>query len=152
MKVEIYLGRALPVLSVLAALGPGLEVLKLLRARELARTIAQYGPLPEIHIPLVDYVTLTLAILLLMAAVMEVCRLRLAAPIALALTTGLWLYYIPGIWDEVTGTYWFASQLGRSTGITWQKLTYQSTSMVCAGVLTALRFRGSLRDKQPSCC
>jgi hypothetical protein len=111
------------------------------KARDLARTITQYGPLPQIHISFVDYLTLSLAIMLLVAVIMEIARLRLAAPVALTIITVLWLYYIPGIWEEVTGSVWFTTKLGRSTGITWQMLTYQILSMLCAAVLTVLRFR-----------
>jgi hypothetical protein len=141
MRAEVYLHRLLPIVSILAALGPGLQALKMFRARDLVRTITQYGPLPQIHIPFVDYLTLSLAIMLLVAVIMEIARLRLAAPIALTIITALWLYYIPGIWEEVTGNVWFTTRLGRSTGITWQMLTYQTLSMLCAAVLTVLRFR-----------
>ena len=67
----------------------------------------------------------------------------MAAPLALVAVVGLWVYYIPGIWDEATGTMWFAMRLGRVTGITWQMLTYQTMAMVCAGIVTYLRIRQS---------
>ena len=141
MKLEVYLGRALPVFGILAALGPGLQVVKLIRGREAVKAIRQFGPLPEIQIPAADYLTLTLATLLLIAAVLQLFRFRVAAPLALAASAGLWVYYIPGIWDEVTGSMWFAVKLGRTTGITWQMLTYQIAAMICAGILTYLRAR-----------
>jgi hypothetical protein len=84
---------------------------------------------------------LSLAIMLLVTVILEISRLRLAAPIALTIITALWLYYIPGIWEEVNGSIWFTTRLGRSTGITWQMLTYQILSMLCAAALTVLRFR-----------
>ena len=141
MRAEVFLHRLLPIVSTLAALGPGLQAVKMFRARDFARTFTQYGPLPQIHISYVDYLTLSLAIMLSVAGIMEIARHRLAAPIVLTITTLLWLYYIPGIWEEVTGSVWFTTKLGRSTGITWQMLTYQILSMLCAAVLTILRFQ-----------
>jgi len=140
MRLDVYLARALPLLSVLAALGPGNGALKMILAPGLAKKITQYGPLPEIKVPLVDYVTLMLAIVLIIAAVLELCHVRLAAPIALASIVALWVYYIPAIWDEMTGSMYWAMKLGRSMGVTWQMLTYQTLSMVCATALTYLRF------------
>src|SRR5262245_38303246 len=92
MRADVFLHRLLPIVSTLAALGPGLQALKMFKARDLARTITQYGPLPQIQIPFVDYLTLSLAIMLLVAVIMEIARLRLAAPIALTIITVLWLY------------------------------------------------------------
>lgn len=141
MRLEPYFSRAFPVLCLLAALGPGLSVVKLLRARAVARTITQYGPLPEIHVPALDYITLSAAVVLLVAAIREVARLRLAAPIALTATVVLGSYFIPALWDEITGDMWFAMKLGRTLGVSWQMAVYQIATMVCAGVLTYIRFR-----------
>src|SRR6516225_8270229 len=63
---------------------------------------------PEIRVRILDYVTLILAILLLVGAVLQILRVRLAAPFVLPAVGGLWLYYIPAIWDEIPGTLWFA--------------------------------------------
>jgi hypothetical protein len=101
-------------------LAPGLQVVKLVHGRQAVKTIRQFGPLPDIRIPAVDYLTLTFAILPLVAAILELFRLRMAAPLALVAVAGLWIYYIPGIWDETTGNMWFAMKLGRTTGISWQ--------------------------------
>jgi hypothetical protein len=89
----------------------------------------------------VDYITLALAIVLLIAAVLQLVRLRFAAPLALVAVGGLWIYYIPAIWDDITGDMWFAMKLGRTSGITWQMLSYQIMAMLCAGILTYLRVR-----------
>jgi hypothetical protein len=94
MRAEVFLHRLLPIVSTLAALGPGLQAVKMFRARDFARTFTQYGPLPQIHISFVDYLTLSLAIMLSVAGIMEIARHRLAAPIVLTITTLLWLYYI----------------------------------------------------------
>jgi hypothetical protein len=80
VKVELYLHRLLPIVSILAALGPGLSVWKMLRDSAAAKTITQYWPLPEIHIPTIDFITLAIATmlciaaLLLGAAVLTYCR------------------------------------------------------------------------------
>jgi hypothetical protein len=140
VKLELYLHRLLPIVTILAALGPGLSVWKLIRARTVAKTITQYGPLPEIHIQTIDYITLAIVIMLFIAALLEVIRLRAAAPIILVTTAGLWIHYVPPIWDEITGTMWFATKLGRSFGVSWQMLTYQTLAMLGAAVLTYLRF------------
>lgn len=140
MKVERYLHRLLPIVSVLAALGPGLSVWKMIRAPGIAKTITQYGPLPEIHVPVIDYVTFALVIMLFIAALLEAIRLRVSAPIILVITLGLWVHYVPSVWDEITGTMWFATKLGRSLGVSWQMLTYQMLTMLSAAALTYLRF------------
>lgn len=41
---------------------------KLIRARAVGKTITEYGPLPEIHIPTIDYITLAIVIMLFIAA------------------------------------------------------------------------------------
>lgn len=140
MKVELYLHRLLPIMSILAALGPGISVWKMIRAPDVAKTITQYGPLPEIHVPVIDYITFALVIVLFIAALLEAIRLRVAAPIILVTTLGLWVHYVPAVWDEITGTMWSATKLGRSLGVSWQMLTYQTLTMLSAAVLTYLRF------------
>ena len=140
VKLEIYLHRLLPIVSILAALGPGIGVWKLFRGRALVKTITQYGPLPEIHIPTIDYITLAIAIILFIAALLEAIRLRAAAPIILVTTVCLWIHYVPPIWDEITGTMWFATKWGRTLGVSWQMLTYQTLTTLSAAMLTYLRF------------
>jgi hypothetical protein len=140
MRLETYLSRAFPILCLLGALGPGLAVVKMLRARVLARTITQYGPLPEIPVTALDYITLLAAVVLLVAALLELTRLRLAAPLALTASVALWSYYIPGLWDQITGEMWFAMKLGRSLGVSWQMVLYEMLTMLCAGALTYIRF------------
>ena len=114
--------------------------MKLLRGRAVAKAITQYGPLPEIRIPVLVYIALSLAIILLVAALLELTRVPTAAPIAFLTTLALWAYYIPGLWDEITGKMWFAMKLGRTAGISWQMLVYQIAAMICTGVLTYVRF------------
>jgi hypothetical protein len=118
-----------------------MHVVTLMVGREQVKKITQYGPLPEIRIPVVDYITLTLSVALLIAGVLQIAGLRVAAPAALVAATGLWLYYIPGIWDEITGDFWFTRLLGHSHGITGQMLTYQISTMIVAGILTYVRWR-----------
>jgi hypothetical protein len=96
--------------------------------------------LPAIHIPFVDYITLTLAIVLLIAGILAMFGWRFAAPIALGATLGLWIDFVPGIWDDITGSMRFEMLLGRSTTRTWQTIVYQVAAMSCSGVLTYLRF------------
>ena len=145
MRLEIYLGRALPVLCLLAALAVGLPVAGLLRGSIVAKNITQYGPLPEIRIPTLDYVALSLSIILLAACVLELMRFRVAAPVALAATLALWAWYIPTLWDQISGNMWFAMKLGRFLGVSWKMVVYQTGAMICAGVLTYMRFRPQAR-------
>lgn len=98
---------------------------------------------------LIDYLTLMLAILLLIGAVLQILRVRFAAPLVFVAVVSLWLYYIPSIWDEITGTMWFTMKLGRTTGISWQMLTYQIMAMLCSGMLTYLRVRQTTENKRP---
>ncbi len=139
MRLEIYLRRVLPVLSLLAALAVGLPVAGLLRI--VAKTITQYGPIPGIRIPTLDYIALSLSIILLAACVLELMRFRVAAPVALAATLALWAWYIPSLWDQISGNMWFAMNMGRVIGVSWQMVVYQTGATICAGVLTYLRFR-----------
>jgi hypothetical protein len=103
------------VFSLLAAFGPGLQVMGWFRARRLIRTITQYGPLPEIHIPLVDYIVLTSAIVLILAAILDIVGLKIAAPIILSGSIWLWiLVYAPGVWELLTGDMtWLLSSQAR---------------------------------------
>jgi len=140
VKLELYLHRLLPLVSVLAAIGPGLSVWRMIRASSVARTITQYGPLPEIRVPAIDYITLAIVIVLFVAALLEVIHVKAAAPIILVASVSLLVHYVPPIWDEITGTMWFAMKLGRSLGVTWQMLTWQALTMLSAGALTYLRF------------
>jgi hypothetical protein len=84
--LERWLGRILPLFCLLAALGPGLSVYRLMQIREFAKTFTKYGPLPEVRASPLDYMTLAVAIILLVAGVLEVIRLRIAAAIALSCT------------------------------------------------------------------
>jgi hypothetical protein len=140
VKLEVYLHRLLPVVSILAALGPGISVWKMIRAPDVAKTITQYGPLPEIHVPTIDYITLAIVIVLFTAALLEAIRVRAAAPIILVTSVFLWVHYIPPIWDEISGTMWFGIKLAQTLGVSWQMLTYQTLTMLSAAILTYLRF------------
>jgi hypothetical protein len=71
VKLELYLHRLLPIVPSWPRLAPGLSVWKLIRARAVAKTITEYGPLPEIHIPTIDYITLAIVIMLFIAALLE---------------------------------------------------------------------------------
>jgi hypothetical protein len=112
----------------------------LFRAREAVKDVTQFGPLPEIHVHVIDYVTLTAALVLLVGALLELIRLKYAAPLILAATVILWIHYLPWMWDSMTGTMWFATKLGRFSGISWQMMTYQTLALLNAGYLTYFRF------------
>jgi len=140
MKLEVYLHRVVPILAILAALGPSVTVGKLIKASEFTKTFTQYGPLPDVELLMIDYATIVFAAGLFVAAVLEAFRLRIAAPAVLVAVIVLWIHYVPSIADEITGTMWFATKLHRSIGLTWQSLTFQTATMLSSAVLTYLRF------------
>lgn len=132
MKTHRVLVWLYKVSGLLAALGPGLHVVHLIRARDFTRTFRQYGPLPEIHILATDCVALASAILLLTVVLLDGFRPRPARRLAKVALGGLWLFYVPRIWDQVTGTDWFARVTNVFVGFPWQMLAYQTVATICA--------------------
>jgi hypothetical protein len=85
------------VLCVLAAMGPGRQVVRHFQARAAAKRITEFGPLPEWPITWVDWLLGGCSATLLIAATMEFGRLRVSAPLALVATMVLWIYFGPGL-------------------------------------------------------
>lgn len=138
-RLQRYLGHALPILCLLAALGPGIRTAGWLRAREVVKTITKYGPLPEIDVFAFDYVVLELAFVLILAGILQVVRVRAAVPLAFAAVMAMWTYYVPYLCDTVTGGMELEFRIGRSHGVSWQMLLYQSLATACATALILVR-------------
>jgi hypothetical protein len=149
MTVERYLHRAAPIFFALAALGPGLQVVRLIQLRSFARTFNQYGRLPEIRIFALDWIVLILASVLLLAAILEMVRSRVAAPFALFASVLLWIYFGPALWAHIRSDGFFEPTPGRSTSLPWQQFVYEIGAMISALVLGYLRFRPSTSPSQP---
>ena len=141
VKMAAYLRVVFIVACLLAAVGPGLNVLGLLRARERARTITEFGPLPEIQVPWTYWLVLGASAMLIVAIVLELAGWRPAAPLALAATLLLWRYFAPGVWAHVAGDGYFEVAPGVSTSIPAQQIVHQIVATLCAVGLTCVRVR-----------
>jgi len=105
-------------------------------ARQKIRTITQFGPLPEIRVSLFDCIVLLFAAILFTAGILAIVRWQYAAPLAFAATIGLLIHFVPAVWDQMTGSYFFGDLVGHTIGTTWQMLLYQVVAMVSSAVLT----------------
>jgi len=150
MRLETYLRRTFIVVSILAALGPGIGVVGLMRARAFAKTFTRYGPLPEIPISWIDWMVLGSAIALLIAAILEVARFRGAAPLALVSTILLWIYFGPGLWAHLGGDVFFEPSPGHATSVPWQQFVYQIAATICTATLTYVRYNVPKPGRRPT--
>jgi hypothetical protein len=145
MKAEKYLSRVLALLALLASIAPGLATVGLIRLRDFARDYRLYGPLPEVQISLIDWLGLVLAGVLIAASLLLIFDGRWAVTVVLIAVSGLWVYYLPGLWEAATGSTSFSLRLGRSMIVTWQMITIQAVTMACAVAVTYLRRARSMR-------
>ena len=127
----------------LAAIGPGLGFIRLVRAREFSKTFTKYGPLPEIHVTAFDWVLFVLAIILLFSVILELFRFRAAPPLALISTLLLWIYFGPGLWAHIAGNGFFEPTPSHSTSLPWQQIVYQIGATFCSTMLTYFRYVSS---------
>ena len=140
MNRVLWLRCAFCLFCILASQNPLFFAVKLSGLQEFSRTYTKYGKLPEIQIPIVVYLAHALAVVLLMAVVLEFLSFKMAAPMALVCTFILWINYLPGIWYALSGDYRLEAVFGTTTPITWQILLFQTGAMACSGVLTYVRF------------
>ena len=128
-------------LCLLAAQNPWLFAIKLRGLLEFAKTYTKYGKLPEIQIPVAVYIAQVLAVILLVAVVLEFLKFRMAAPVGLFRTVTLWAYYLPGIWYELSGDFGLEAVFGTTTPIIgnsasfkleqWRTPGFELTSDMC---------------------
>jgi hypothetical protein len=128
-------------LSVVTAVATGLPVVRILRARQFARTFTRYGRLPEIPIALSQYIVLAAAIVLLLAGLFELIRIRAGAPLALAATASQRVLYGPALRAHLAGDGWFEPVAGSATRMPWQQLAWLIAAMLCAALLCFVRHR-----------
>jgi len=138
---EPILRRALIVLSVMTALATGLPVVRVLRARQFARTFTTYGRLPEIPIAVSEYIVLGAAFVLLLAGLLELIRIRAGAPLALAATASQWALYGPALRAHLTGDGWFEPVAGSATRMPWQQFVWLIAATLGAALLCFVRHR-----------
>jgi hypothetical protein len=136
-----WLRRAFPILCLFAAVGPAFNVIRLLRAREFAKTVTTYGPLPEIPVPALEYFLLGLSVLVLIAGLLELMKFRAAPRIALAGTVAMWFYFGPALWAHLKGDGFFEPGPGLATSVPWQQFAWLTAAMVCSAYLTWIRLR-----------
>jgi hypothetical protein len=141
VKLEPILRRALIVLAALTAVATGLPVVRILRARQFARTFTTYGKLPEIPIALSEYIVLGAAIVLLLGGLLELIRIRAGAPLALAATASQWVLYGPALRAHLAGDGWFEPVAGSATVMPWQQFAWLIAAMLCAALLCLVRHR-----------
>ena len=134
------------VTGALASIGPGMDVMGLLRAREVAKTLTAYGPLPELPIAAIDWLVLALALSLILAVVAEAMHIRGAAWVGLASVLSLWIYFGPGLWAHLAGDGFFEPAPGHSTSIPWQRFVYQIAATVSAVALVCVRWAAVKRE------
>ena len=140
MAMEGQVRALFMVLCVLAAIGPGIAAIRLLRGRSFARTFTDYGPLPEIPFGWRHWVVLIAASLLIAAVLLEISRARDAPMLSLIPLGMLWLYIGPGVWERVVGDGTFEPAPGLRTMVTWQMMLYQVGASLCALWLVRLRY------------
>jgi len=138
---EPILRRALIVLSIITAVATGLPVVRMLRARQFARTFTTYGRLPEIPIAVSQYIVLGAAVVLLFAGFFELIRIRAGAPLALAATASQWVLYGPALRAHLTGDGWFEPVAGSAAVMPWQQFAWLIAAMLCAALLCFVRHR-----------
>ena len=143
MNAELWLRRVFPYSCLLASVGPLVDVSKWIRARKTAVAFTGFGvgPLPEVPISVLDYLALGCALVLSVAAILAFLRRESSAPIALAATVGLWFYFIPGLWDQLSGEMRFATWMGKSVEKSWQMVVYQCAVTGCSVFLSHLWYR-----------
>ena len=135
-------GRGLALVYFLAASIAGSSVVRQMRANAKIETITEFGPLPDIYVPWIDYVTLCLSFALILAAILEIAGKRVAAPLALFASLGISVFfYFPELGSQLTGSPWFATVPGRSFGVTWQMFAFHFVSLAGAAFLTYHRYR-----------
>jgi hypothetical protein len=130
---------ALILFGVLAAIPPAGQIVSLLFGGEAAKRITQYGPLPEIQILPIDYITLLLASVLIAAALSELFNWRYAAQSAFLASAGLMIYYVPATYELLTDSMFFTLKLGHTYSATPRMLVFEVLSLLVSGWLSYAR-------------
>ena len=112
-----------------------------LRAREVVKTVTQYGPLPEVRVSGFEWMVLALAITLVAAALLELFGFKVAAPLALGATLLLWIYFGLGLWAQLTSDGFVRVSGRRAHLIPWQQIIIQFVATLTAIALTYVRYR-----------
>ena len=121
----------------------GLPVIQLFRVREFAKTFTKYGPLPPITIPAHRYVVLAAAAALLLAGILALCRVRMAAPIALGATLTQWIFYGPALRAYITGDGLFDPTPPVVMYVAPQRFAWLIATMSCALWMTIVEIRSA---------
>ena len=138
---EVHIRRVAMVSWVLASVGPLMWAIRSFQASARARSLTQFGPLPEWPITWIDWVMLASGLLLIVATVLEAVRVRMAVLVSLVAVLALWRFYGPGVWSHITGETFFEPVPGHATVVPWQQVVYQVAATGSALALAWLRRR-----------
>jgi hypothetical protein len=123
----------------LAAAGPCLQFFNIVGIRRFTNTFTKYGPLPEIRIPIIEWILFALAITLLVAAILELLRFRKAPLVALLDSALLWIYFVPGLWARIVGDGFFQPIGSYPISVPWAWFIFHAMATLSAIMLTHIR-------------
>jgi hypothetical protein len=128
----------------LAAVGPCLNFFSIVGMQKFARAFTKYGPLPEIRIPIIEWILFALAITLLVSAILELLHFRKAPYVALLDSALLWIYYALGLWARIIGDGFFQPMGSYPIAIPWAWFIFHTMATLSAIMLTYIRHTESV--------